>query len=314
MSVDFTKPVATADRAQNLTDTKDTLVAVAKQLDDTTPTGVAAGMIRWSSANNKWQKYNGTSWADLSSSYAINVTGMITEPAASLAAAGTVDIGAANGRHVTITGNTTISSFGTATAGVWRIVRFTGIPTLTHNATSLILPGGADINVAAGDCLTAVSLGGGNWVVTQYQRATGLPIDAARPAFRANTIADVSAAGLVSGYNELLDKTGSFDPSTGIFTAPYTGNYVFSFVAAADGTANGVWQVGIYIFTGSSGGYVVSPAAYCDVSSGVYTSGGSLSATVVVALNAGDTARIGVPTLPAGMKVNSNLVFSGALL
>lgn len=74
MSVDFTKPIATADRAQNLTDTKDTLAAVAKQLDDTTPTGVVAGMIRWSSANSKWQKHNGTSWADLSSSYAINVT------------------------------------------------------------------------------------------------------------------------------------------------------------------------------------------------------------------------------------------------
>ena len=74
MSVDFTKPIATADRAQNLTDTKDTLVAVAKQLDDTTPTGVATGMIRWSTTNNKWQKYNGTSWADLAATYNINVS------------------------------------------------------------------------------------------------------------------------------------------------------------------------------------------------------------------------------------------------
>ncbi len=32
MSVDFTKPIATADRAQNLTDTRDTLVATAKLL------------------------------------------------------------------------------------------------------------------------------------------------------------------------------------------------------------------------------------------------------------------------------------------
>lgn len=74
MSVDFTKPIATADRAQNLTDTRDTLVATAKLLDDTTPTGVASGMIRWSSTNNKFQKYNGTSWVDLASTFAINVS------------------------------------------------------------------------------------------------------------------------------------------------------------------------------------------------------------------------------------------------
>ena len=76
MSVDFTKPVATADRAQNLTDTKDTLVAVAKQLDDTTPTGVATGMIRWSTTNNKWQKYNGTSWVDLAATFSMNVSSL----------------------------------------------------------------------------------------------------------------------------------------------------------------------------------------------------------------------------------------------
>lgn len=92
MSIDFTKPTATADRAQNLTDTKDTLVSVAKQLDDTTPTGVATGMIRWSTANNKWQKYNGSSWADLSSSYAINVTSLGGQVAANylLKAGGTM--------------------------------------------------------------------------------------------------------------------------------------------------------------------------------------------------------------------------------
>lgn len=82
MSVDFTKPIATADRAQNLTDTKDTLVAVAKQLDDTTPTGVAAGMVRWSTTNNKWQKYNGTSWVDLAATFSMNVSSLGGQAAA----------------------------------------------------------------------------------------------------------------------------------------------------------------------------------------------------------------------------------------
>lgn len=74
MSVDFTKPVATGDRAQNLTDTKDTLVAVAKQRPDLAAAGIAADMIRWSSSGSKWEIFNGSAWGDLSSAYAINVT------------------------------------------------------------------------------------------------------------------------------------------------------------------------------------------------------------------------------------------------
>lgn len=74
MSVDFTKPTATADRAQNLTDTKDTLVAVAKQRPDLAAGGVAADMIRWSSGGNKWEIFNGSAWVDLAATYAINVS------------------------------------------------------------------------------------------------------------------------------------------------------------------------------------------------------------------------------------------------
>lgn len=74
MSVDFTKPVATGDRAQNLTDTKDTLVAVAKQRPDLAAGGIAADMIRWSSSGSKWEIFNGSAWVDLASTFAINVS------------------------------------------------------------------------------------------------------------------------------------------------------------------------------------------------------------------------------------------------
>ena len=98
--------------------------------------------------------------------------------AADIASAATVNIGAAVGRTVFITGTTTITSFGTVGDGVIKIVRFTGALTLTHNATSLILPGGANITTAAGDALLAMSLGAGNWVVLFYQRAAGyLPLN-----------------------------------------------------------------------------------------------------------------------------------------
>lgn len=85
----------------------------------------------------------------------------------------TADIGAANGNRVDITGTTGITAFPAARAGVIRLVRFTGILTLTHNATSLDLPTGANITTAAGDRAIFVSKGSGNWECFSYQRADG---------------------------------------------------------------------------------------------------------------------------------------------
>lgn len=90
-----------------------------------------------------------------------------------IASATTTSIGGVASDKVSITGTTTITSFGTAAAGVKREGRFTGALTLTHNATSLIIPGGASIVTAAGDRFAAYSLGSGNWVVTYYTKADG---------------------------------------------------------------------------------------------------------------------------------------------
>ncbi|MFX5506283.1 hypothetical protein ABTD43_20070, partial [Acinetobacter baumannii] len=66
----------------------------------------------------------------------------------------------------------TISSFGTISAGAMRWVRFAGVLTLTHNAVSLILPGGANITTEAGACALVESLGGGNAKVQYYAPST----------------------------------------------------------------------------------------------------------------------------------------------
>lgn len=92
---------------------------------------------------------------------------------ADIASATTTDIGAATGNYVVITGTTTITGLGTVQAGTRREVNFSGILTLTHNGTSLILPTGANITTAAGDTATFISLGSGNWVCINYQRASG---------------------------------------------------------------------------------------------------------------------------------------------
>jgi hypothetical protein len=92
---------------------------------------------------------------------------------ADIASATTTDIGAATGEFVDVTGTTTITGLGTIAAGIKRTVRFTGALTLTHNATSLILPGSANITTANGDVAQFISLGSGNWKCTGYIRQNG---------------------------------------------------------------------------------------------------------------------------------------------
>lgn len=92
----------------------------------------------------------------------------------SVASATTTDILGASSNIVEITGTTTITSLGTGTNKV-RYVRFAAALTLTHNATSLILPGAANITTAAGDTMIVVSDGSSNARVMHYQVAADAP-------------------------------------------------------------------------------------------------------------------------------------------
>lgn len=104
---------------------------------------------------------NGAAVSDIANTAEVNIV-----------SAATTDIGSATSPNVRITSTNTITSFGTAAAGVTRELRFADALTLTYNATSLILPGQKNIVTTAGATATAVSLGSGNWVVTNYQAAT----------------------------------------------------------------------------------------------------------------------------------------------
>lgn len=99
---------------------------------------------------------------------ALNLAGIV-----SVASAGTVDIGAAASNTLSVSGTTTITSLGSAAAGVYRWLVFEGALTLTNNATSLILPGAANITTAAGQAGLFFSLGGGNWRCLHYPSAGG---------------------------------------------------------------------------------------------------------------------------------------------
>ena len=87
----------------------------------------------------------------------------------------TIDLGAANGDYVRVTGTTNIQSLGITPAGVIRTVEFTGILNLIFNSANLILPGGVDMTTAPNDVAMFRSRGNGAWICVSYQAASGAP-------------------------------------------------------------------------------------------------------------------------------------------
>jgi hypothetical protein len=86
-----------------------------------TVTNPPTGMIRWNSASNKFEKYNGTTWADLATTYAINAeNGAGSVGSWTPSVGGTATYGGSNagtyckvGRVVYIQGQLVISTIGT---------------------------------------------------------------------------------------------------------------------------------------------------------------------------------------------------------
>lgn len=135
---------------------------------------------------------------------AINWNGTVT-----IASASTVNIGAAVSNDLIISGTTTITAFDTIAAGAMRKVKFTGALTLTHNATSLILPGSANITTANGDTAQFTSLGSGNWKCDFYQKADGTPVVAAASGLTliaSGAPSSVATLEITSGIDSTYDE------------------------------------------------------------------------------------------------------------
>lgn len=86
-----------------------------------------------------------------------------------------------DGNYFDVTGTTTITSIATVGVGAVIKLHFDGALTLTHNATDLVLPGGANITTAAGDEAEFVEYALGDWRCTSYTKADGEAIVASGP-------------------------------------------------------------------------------------------------------------------------------------
>lgn len=89
--------------------------------------------------------------------------------------AGVADLTTATGRWVPVSGNSTVTGFGTESAGVWYLVTLTGSPPILNNA-NISTPGAATISGSTGDMFVADSQGSGVWRIHSYTRASGGPV------------------------------------------------------------------------------------------------------------------------------------------
>lgn len=189
-------------------------------------------------ANSKVDQITGKSLSteDYTTPEKTKLAGLVPSDFPTLAVAATMDIGAINSRTISITatsGGVAITSLGTAPAGVTRTLVFTalgaGIKTMTHNATSLILPGAINLTVTAGTVVEVVSLGGGNWRATSVTKANGQAV-AATPftggtlttALNEATVQNIAAATTMDltavTTNTLLINSGSGTEISGLGT------------------------------------------------------------------------------------------------
>ena len=127
-----------------------------------------------------------------------------------VASAATANIGSAGQRDVRITGTVDIEAFDTADEGVYRDLLFADVLTLTHNATSLILPGSGNIATAAGDTALFRSEGSGNWRCVRYQRAGARSVEVALSG------ASVDFTGIPEGVKHLTLAFSSLTTSASV--------------------------------------------------------------------------------------------------
>lgn len=184
------------------------------------------------------------------------------EQGSDVASAGTISLG--EGGYFNITGTTTITDidFATDKAGRHAWVKFAGALTLTHNASTLILPGGANITTVAGDTACFISEGSDVVRCVVYSRA-GLQVFPVGADITPAAAPGVSAVGYLGAPQNI--QNGAYTT-----TMSDAGKHLYHTSGSAhtwtiDSNANVAYPIGtILTFINESGGGAVTLAITSD--------------------------------------------------
>lgn len=177
---------------------------------------------------------------------------LVAGPLTNLTSA-SADLGTIASHNVNITGTTTITAFGSTAVTTYPIyiLNFAGALILTHNGTSLILPGAANIVTAIGDSAIALYLGSGNWQVVAYQRAASQPYRRLTPTYQVFTSG--SAATYTTAANATWIRVRAVGGGGGGSNGGVGGTTSFNAITAIGGT-NGAIHGGASPGQGGIGG------------------------------------------------------------
>jgi hypothetical protein len=245
--------------------------------------------------------YLASSGGTVSGDVILSGSSLIETEGASVTASSTTDIWATDGNTIHITGNTTITSFGTAPqAGAWMKLVFDGTPQLTQSADLNLNAGGANITIQAGD-IAFVYADTATQMDVIVHRKSGEPIVPVTYASNADYVTGTEAAKALSPSVARARNlvAGTIVPTTSGTSIDFTGlpSWVKRITIMLSGTSTS--GVSNWIFQiGDSGG--IETTGYLGTGS---FCGATTGATVY-------TAGFGLPSAAAGNLMYGALVIS----
>jgi hypothetical protein len=198
----WSNPVLTSTYTNFVTEVKDRDVDLALGFDGVSPTNLPTGTIRWNSSINRWQKWSGSAWGELASTYALttitatgSITGTTLIPTGSTAPANGVYLPAANsvGISTNSAGRAFIDSSGRLLIGTSAIL---SSPPGSSTSLLQIRSTGDDAALISGDSTTGLTING---YLTSATVKSVINLNGARGTLASPTV--VASGDVISAVN-----------------------------------------------------------------------------------------------------------------
>lgn len=287
----WSNPQLTSTYTDFMNQLKDRDTDLALQFDGTTSSNLTTGTIRWNSSINRWQKWSGSSWGELTSTYGL--TGLSTTGNASIGGTLTVTGSTSLAAATATTPATADNSTAIATTAWVRAQNYSGATTGTSaNTPNTLVQRDASGNFAAG-ALTLGSFSASNACTVPSGTAASPGISA-------------GLGGLFSGIGSFAYTSLSFNGAE-VFRVGYNGQIGVGFATPSYGSSGQVLTSrgsGL----GAQWTWPVTIASASEVD-GVHTTGtvnaGSTSLTVASATGITVAMAIVGEGIPPGTTVSS---------